>query len=154
MDPGNWGTDLQAGSKFGHRLIWVLLMSNLMALLLQSLATRLGVITGRDLAQACREGYPRRTVYGLWVLTEIAIAATDLAEVIGTIIALKLLFGVPYLFGLAICAGDTFLLLLLQRRGIRMLELLTLALVATIAGSFVFEIVLARPDWAQMVRGF
>src|SRR5689334_19707077 len=84
MDPGNWGTDLQAGSKFGHRLLWVLLMSNLMALLLQSLATRLGVITGRDLAQACREGYPRATVYGLWLLTEIAIAATDLAEVIGT----------------------------------------------------------------------
>jgi manganese transport protein len=154
MDPGNWGTDLAAGSQFKYRLLWVLLMSNLMALLLQTLATRLGVVTGRDLAQACRDTYPRRTVFGLWGLTEIAIAATDLAEVIGTIIALKLLFGLPYLWGLAIAAGDTFLLLALQRRGIRLLELVTLALVAVIGGSFVFEIILARPDWAQMVRGF
>ena len=119
MDPGNWGTDLQAGSKFGHRLLWVLLMSNLMALLLQSLATRLGVITGRDLAQACRESYPRVGVYALWILAEIAIAACDLAEVIGTIIALKLLFGLPYLYGLLVCAADTFLLLALQKRGVR-----------------------------------
>lgn len=154
MDPGNWGTDLEAGSKYGHRLLWVLLMSNLMALLLQGLATRLGVVAGRDLAQACRESYPRRTVFGLWVLTEIAIAATDLAEVIGTIIALKLLFGIPYLIGLAIAAADTLLLLALQRRGVRLLELLTLALVAVIAGSFVVEIVLARPDWAGVLRGF
>src|SRR3954454_7891472 len=100
MDPGNWGTDLSAGAQFRHRLLRVLLMSNLMALLLQPLATRLGVVTGRDLAQACREAYPRRTVRGLWGLTEIAIAATDLAEVIGTIIALKLLFHLPYLAGL------------------------------------------------------
>jgi manganese transport protein len=154
MDPGNWGTDLSAGSQFGYRLIWVLLASNLMALLLQTLATRLGVVTGRDLAQACRETYPRGTAVGLWVLTEVAIAATDLAEVIGTIIGLKLLFGVPYLWGLVIAAGDTFLLLAVQRRGIRLLELLTLALVGVIAGSFVFEIVLARPDWAGVVRGF
>src|SRR5262249_31231810 len=110
MDPGNWGTDLEAGSKFGPRLLWVLLMSNMMALLLQGLATRLGVVAGRDLAQACRESYPRRTVFALWALTEIAIAATDLAEVIGTIIALKLLFNVPYLLGLAIAATDTLLL--------------------------------------------
>jgi manganese transport protein len=154
MDPGNWGTDLEAGSRYGHRLIWVLLMSNLMALLLQGLATRLGVVAGRDLAQACRESYPRRTVFGLWILTEIAIAATDLAEVIGTIIALKLLFGIPYLIGLAVAAGDTLLLLALQRRGVRLLELLTLGLVAVIAGSFVIEIVLARPDWAGVLRGF
>ena len=120
MDPGNWGTDLEAGSKFGHRLIWVLLMSNLMALLLQGLASRLGIVAGRDLAQACRESYPRRTVFALWLLTEIAIAATDLAEVIGTIIALKLLFNVPYLLGLAIAATDTLLLLALQRRGVRL----------------------------------
>jgi manganese transport protein len=153
MDPGNWGTDLAAGSQFKFRLLWVLLMSNLMALLLQTLATRLGVVTGRDLAQACRETYPRRTVFGLWGLTEVAIAATDLAEVIGTIIALKLLFGLPYLWGLAIAAGDTFLLLALQRRGIRLLELLTLGLVGVIAGSFVFEMILARPDWAEAVRG-
>lgn len=154
MDPGNWGADLEAGSKYGHRLIWVLLMSNLMALLLQGLAARLGVVTGRDLAQACRESYPRATVFGLWVLCEIAIAATDLAEVIGTIIALKLLFNIPYLLGLAIAATDTLLLLALQRRGVRLLELLTLVLVAVIAGSFVFEIVLARPDWASVLRGF
>src|SRR5947209_20173871 len=154
MDPGNWGTDLAAGSQFGHRLLWVLLMSNLMALLLQTLATRLGVVTGHDLAQAGRETYPRQTVFGLWGLTEIAIAATDLAEVIGTIIGLKLLFGVPYLWGLAIAAGDTFLLLALQRRGIRLLELLTLGLVGVIGGSFLFEIVLARPDWAAVAGGF
>jgi manganese transport protein len=154
MDPGNWGTDLQAGSKFGHQLLWVLLLSNLMALLLQGLATRLGVVTGQDLAQACRASYGRGTVIGLWVLTEIAIAATDLAEVIGTIIALKLLFGLPYLAGLAIAAADTFLLLALQRRGVRLLELLTLGLVAVIAGSFFVEIVLARPDWSAVVRGF
>jgi manganese transport protein len=154
MDPGNWGADLEAGSKYGHRLLWVLLMSNLMALLLQGLATRLGVVTGRDLAQACRESYPRSTVSFLWVLTEIAIAATDLAEVIGTIIALKLLFGLPYLAGLAVAATDTLLLLALQRRGVRLIELVTFGLVAIIAGSFVVEIVLARPDWAAVVRGF
>jgi manganese transport protein len=153
MDPGNWGTDLLAGSSFGHRLLWVLLMSNLMALLLQSLATRLGVVTGRDLAQACRESYPRATAVGLWVLCEVAIAATDLAEVIGTIIALKLLFNLPYLAGLAVAAGDTLLLLALQRRGVRLLELLTLGLVGVIAVSFVFEIALARPDWAAVARG-
>src|SRR5262245_57409607 len=143
MDPGNWGTDLAAGSQFNYRLLWVLLMSNLMALLLQTLATRLGVVAGRDLAQACRESYPKKTAWGLWVLCEVAIAATDLAEVIGTIIALKLLFGLPYLWGLAIAAADTFLLLALQRRGVRLIELLTLALIAVIAGSFVFEIALA-----------
>ncbi|MFO0879882.1 MAG: Nramp family divalent metal transporter [Gemmataceae bacterium] len=154
MDPGNWGTDLAAGSKYGYQLLWVLLMSNLMALLLQTLATRLGVVTGRDLAQACRERYPRRTGIGLWLLAEIAIIATDLAEVIGTIVGLKLLLGVPYLWGLGVCALDTFLLLLLQRRGVRLLELITLALVAIIAGSFFYEIVLARPDLAQVLRGF
>ena len=154
MDPGNWGTDLEAGSKYGHRLLWVLLMSNLIAFLLQCLASRLGIVAGRDLAQACRESYPRRTVFALWLLTEIAIAATDLAEVIGTIIALKLLFNVPYLPGLAIAATDTLLLLALQRRGVRLLELLTLALVGAIAASFFVELVLARPDWASVLRGF
>src|SRR5579883_2632149 len=134
MDPGNWGTDLQAGSTFGYRLVWVLLLSNLMAVLLQSLSTRLGVVTGHDLAQECRQSYPRPAVAGLWMLTEIAIAATDLAEIIGTVIALKLLFGLPYLWGLVVAAGDTFLLLALQRRGVRLLELLTLTLVAVIAG--------------------
>jgi manganese transport protein len=154
MDPGNWGTDIEAGSRFGYTLLWVLLMSNLMAVLLQTLATRLGVVTGRDLAQASRETYPRPTAVALWVLCEVAIAACDLAEVIGTVIALKLLFDLPYLAGLVIAAADTFLLLALQRRGIRLLELVTLALVAVIAGSFIFEIVLSRPDWAEVVRGF
>jgi manganese transport protein len=154
MDPGNWGTDIEAGSSYGYRLLWVLLMSNVMALLLQGLATRLGVVTGRDLAQACRECYPRRTVFGLWVLCEIAIAATDLAEVIGTIIALKLLFNLPYGWGLVVAAGDTFLLLALQRRGVRALELVTLLLVAVIGGSFVIEIILARPNPAEVARGF
>lgn len=154
MDPGNWGTDLAAGSEFRYRLLWVLLASNLMALLLQTLATRLGVVTGRDLAQACRDSYPRRTVWGLWGLTEVAIAATDLAEVIGTIIGLKLLFGVPYGWGLLICTADTFVLLALQRRGVRLLELITLALVGTIAVCFVVEIVLAKPAWGELIRGF
>lgn len=154
MDPGNWGTDIEGGSKYGYRLMWVLVMSNMMAVLLQTLATRLGIVTGRDLAQACRESYPRPAAFALWVLCEIAIAACDLAEVIGTVIALKLLFGVPYLGGVLIAAADTFLLLALQRRGVRLLELVTLALVAIIAGSFCIEIILARPDWAGVVRGF
>jgi manganese transport protein len=153
MDPGNWGTDLEAGSKFGYRLLWVLAASNLMAILLQGLSTRLGVVMGRDLAQACRDVYPRWTAVGLWVLTEIAIAATDLAEVIGTVVALKLLFGLPYLAGLAIAAGDTLLLLALQRRGVRLLELLTLALVGVIAVSFVIELSLGERDWMALVQG-
>lgn len=154
MDPGNWGTDIQAGSSFGHRLVWVLLMSNLMALLLQSLATRLGVVAGRDLAQACRESYPKSAAFALWVLCEVAIAATDLAEVIGTIIGLKLLFGLPYLGGLVVAAADTFILLAIQRRGVRLLELLTLILVAVVGGSFAVEFFLIDTDWAGVVRGF
>lgn len=154
MDPGNWGTDIEGGSKYGYRLMWVLLMSNLLAVLLQTLASRLGIVTGRDLAQACRESYPRPAAFALWILCEIAVAACDLAEVIGTVIALKLLFGVPYLWGVVVAAADTFLLLALQRRGVRLLELVTLALVAIIAGSFCIEIFLARPDWAGVVRGF
>jgi manganese transport protein len=154
MDPGNWGTDIAAGSKFGYRLMWVLLLSNFMAVLLQTLATRLGVVTGRDLAQACRDSYPRPAAFGLWILCEIAIAACDLAELIGTIIALKLLFNLPYQWGLLIGAADTFILLALQRRGVRLLELVTLFLIAVIACSFCIEIFLARPDWAAVVRGF
>ncbi len=154
MDPGNWATDLEAGSKFGHRLLWVLLMSNVMAVLLQSLATRLGIVTGRDLAQACRDSYPRRAVWALWGLAEIAIAACDLAEVIGIVIALNLLFGLPYLWGLAVAACDTFVLLAAQRRGVRLLEVLTLLFIGVIGLSFVVEIVLARPDWAGVAGGF
>jgi manganese transport protein len=153
METGKWATDLKAGSAFQYRLLWVLLLSNLMALLLQSLATRLGVVNGRDLAQACRESYPRPTTFALWILTEIAIAATDLAEVIGTVIALNLLFHIPYMWGLVIAAADTFILLALQKRGIRLLELVTLSLVGIIAISFFVEIVLARPDWAAAARG-
>jgi manganese transport protein len=153
MDPGNWATDIEAGSKFGHRLVWVLLMSNLMAVLLQSLAARLGVVTGRDLAQACRESYPRRVVWALWLLAEVAIAACDLAEVIGIVIALNLLFGLPYLWGLLVAGCDTLLLLALQKRGVRLLEALTLLMIAVIAASFVIEIVLARPDWLAVAHG-
>jgi manganese transport protein len=154
MDPGNWGTDIEGGAKYGYTLLWVLALSNLMAVLLQTLATRLGVVTGQDLAQACRTAYPRQAVALLWVLCEVAIAATDLAEVIGAVIALKLLFHIPYLVGLLIAAGDTFVLLALQRRGVRLLEVVTLLLIAIIAGSFVAEIALARPDWAAVIRGF
>jgi manganese transport protein len=152
MDPGNWGADLEAGSRFGYRLLWVLVLSNLMAVLLQSLATRLGVVTGRDLAQACRDAYPRWTAVGLWLLTEVAIAATDLAEVIGTVVALKL-FGVPYLVGLVIAAGDTLLLLAVQRRRVRLLELLTLALVGVIAVSFAVELFKADHRWRELLHG-
>jgi manganese transport protein len=153
MDPGNWGTDIKAGSDFGYRLLWVLLLSNLMAVLLQTLSARLGVVAGQDLAQACRSAYPRGAAVALWLLCEVAIAATDLAEIIGAIIALKLLFGLPYLWGLVIAAGDTFLLLALQRRGVRLLEAVTLLLVAIIAGSFVVEIWLARPVWTDVAGG-
>jgi manganese transport protein len=154
MDPGNWATDLEAGSKYGYVLLWVLLLSNFMALLLQSLSARLGIVTGRDLAQTCRANYPRPAVIALWILCEIAIIACDLAEVIGTIIALKLLFNLPYAWGLAIAAADTFLLLALQRRGVRVLELVTLGLIAIIAGSFLIEICLAHHDWWAMLQGF
>jgi len=154
MDPGNWATDLEAGSKYGYILLWVLLLSNFMALLLQSLSARLGIVTGRDLAQTCRASYPRPAVVALWLLCEIAIIACDLAEVIGTIIALKLLFGLPYAYGLAIAAADTFLLLALQRRGVRLLELVTLGLIAIIAGSFFIEICLGHHDWWAMIQGF
>jgi manganese transport protein len=154
MDPGNWATDIEAGSRFGYRLLWVLLLSNLLAVLLQTLATRLGIVTGRDLAQACRENYPRWTGVCLYVLCEVAIAACDLAEVIGTLIALNLLFSLPYIWGLAVAAADTFLLLALQRRGIRVLELVTLALIGVIGGSFLVEIVLARPNWLEVMGGF
>lgn len=154
MDPGNWATDLEGGARFGYALIWVLLMSNLMAVLLQTLAARLGVVTGHDLAQACRAEYSPPVNYALWALAEVAIAATDLAEVLGTIIALKLLFDIPLLWGCLITALDTFLLLWLQRLGIRKLEAFILALVATIGACFLVQIVLARPDLGEVARGF
>jgi manganese transport protein len=153
MDPGNWATDLEGGARFGYSLVWVLLMSNIMAVLLQTLAARLGVVTGHDLAQACRAEYSRGLNAVLWVLAEVAIAATDLAEILGTIIALKLLFNLPLLWGCLITAFDTFLLLYLQRWGMRQMEAVILALVATIGGCFVVQIFLARPDLAGIVSG-
>src|SRR5271165_5316640 len=153
MDPGNWATDLEGGARFGYTLIWVLLMSNLMAILLQTLAARLGVVTGHDLAQACRAEYSRSLNAVLWVLAEVAIAATDLAEILGTIIALKLLFGLPLLWGCLITAFDTFLLLYLQRWGMRQMEAVILALVATIGGCFLVQIFLARPDVGGIFLG-
>src|SRR3954470_20058300 len=153
MDPGNWATDLEGGARFGYALIWVLLMSNAMAVLLQTLSARLGVVTGHDLAQACRAEYSPRVNAVLWLLAEVAIAACDLAEVLGTIIALKLLFNMPLLWGCAVTALDTFLLLWLQRFGMRKMEAIILVLVVTIGGCFLVQIFMARPDAAGIVGG-
>ena len=154
MDPGNWATDLAGGSQFGYTLIWVLLMSNLMALLLQSLSARLGIVRRRDLAQANREVYPRPVNFALYVLAEIAIAATDLAEVLGMAIGLQLLTGIPLIWGVLITVLDTFLLLLLQRLGMRKMEAFIIGLVFIIGVSFLIEIILAKPDPAEIVKGF
>ena len=154
MDPGNWATDLEGGARFGYALLWVLLMSNLMAVLLQTLSARLGVVTGHDLAQACRAEYSRRVTAVLWILAEVAIAATDLAEVVGTIIALKLLFNINMLWGCLITAFDTFLLLWLQKWGMRRMEAVILALVATIGTCFLIQVIWARPDPSGMLHGF
>ncbi|MEJ2660627.1 MAG: Nramp family divalent metal transporter, partial [Desulfobacteraceae bacterium] len=154
MDPGNWATDIEGGARFGYMLIWVLLMSNIMALLLQTLCTRLGIVTGLDLAQGCRREYSRPLNFFLWLLAEVAIAATDLAEVLGTIVGLNLLFGLPLLWGCAVTAMDTFLLLALQRLGMRKMEAFIVMLVATIGGCFFIEVYLARPDWGGIAAGF
>jgi manganese transport protein len=154
MDPGNWATDLAGGSKFGYKLIWVLLMSNLMALLLQSLSARLGIVRGRDLAQANRETYPRSINLMLYVLAEIAIAACDLAEVLGMAIGIQLLTGLPLIWGVLITVLDTFLFLLLQRLGMRKMEAFIIALVAIIGLSFLTEIILAKPDLGEVAAGF
>jgi manganese transport protein len=154
MDPGNWATDLAGGSQFGYKLIWVLLMSNLMALLLQSLSARLGIVRGRDLAQANRETYPRYVNYALYGLAEIAIAATDLAEILGLAIGIQLLTGLPLIWGVLITVLDTFLFLLLQRLGIRKMEAFIICLVAIIGLSFLVEIILAKPDLGEVAVGF
>ena len=154
MDPGNWATDIEGGARFGYALIWVILMSNLMALVLQTLSARLGIVTGYDLAQGCRREYPRPVNLFLWFLAEIAIAATDLAEVIGTIIGLNLLFGLPLLWGAAITAFDTFLLLLIQRLGVRRMEAFIVMLIGTIGACFVIEIFFAEPNWSAVAEGF
>src|SRR5258706_12184227 len=154
MDPGNWATDLAGGSKYGYTLIWVLLMSNLMALLLQSLSARLGIVRGRDLAQANRETYPRYMNFILWVLAEIAIAACDLAEVLGMAIGIQLLTGLPLIWGVSITVLDTFLLLYLQRLGIRKMEAFIIALIGVIGVCFLINIIIAQPQLFEMLRGF
>lgn len=154
MDPGNWATDLAGGSKFGYSLIWVLLMSNLMALLLQSLSARLGIVRGRDLAQANRETYPKYINLVLYVLAEIAIAACDLAEVLGMAIGIQLLTGIPLLYAVLITVFDTFIFLLLQRLGMRKMEAFIIGLVAVIGLSFLTEIILAKPNFGQVAKGF
>ncbi|HOZ69290.1 MAG TPA: Nramp family divalent metal transporter [Chitinophagaceae bacterium] len=154
MDPGNWATDLAGGSQFHYKLIWVLLMSNLMALLLQSLSARLGIVRGRDLAQANRETYPRYINYALYGLAEIAIAATDLAEILGMAIGIQLLTGLPLIWGVLITVLDTFLFLLLQRMGMRKMEAFIIALIAIIGLSFLTEIILAKPDLREVAKGF
>ncbi len=154
MDPGNWATDLAGGSRFGYTLLAVILMSNLMAILLQGLAAKLGIVTGRDLAQACRDHYSRPVALALWVLCEIAIAACDLAEVIGSAIGLNLLFGIPLPWGIALTALDVLLILYLQNKGFRLVEALVVTLIATIAACFLFEIFISRPDLEGIARGF
>jgi len=153
MDPGNWATDLEGGARFGYTLLWVLLMSNLLAILLQTLSARLGIATGRDLAQACRETYPRPITIALWVLCEIAIAACDLAEVLGAAIGLNLLFHIPLLIGVLLTAADTLLLLWFQGMGIRFIEAFILSLIAVMAGCFFIEILLAKPVASQVLTG-
>jgi manganese transport protein len=153
MDPGNWATDLAGGARFGYTLLSVILISNLMAILLQALALKLGIVTGRDLAQACRDHYSRPVSFALWVLCEIAIAACDLAEVIGSAIALNLLFGIPLVWGVCLTALDVLLILLLQHKGFRYLEAFVIALVATIGVCFAVELSMARPALAEVLGG-
>lgn len=154
MDPGNWATDLAGGSKYNYALLFVILLSNLMAILLQSLAVRLGIVTGRDLAQACRDHFSRPVSFGLWVLCEIAIAACDLAEVIGSAIALNLLFHIPLIWGVCLTALDVLLVLFLQQRGFRMIEALVITLIGTIGLCFGLEVLFARPSLLGIAHGF
>ena len=154
MDPGNWATDLAAGSQFNYTLLSVVLISNLMAIVLQGLSSKLGIVTGRDLAQACRDHYSPPVAFAQWILCEIAIAACDLAEVIGTAIALNLLFGIPMPWGIAITALDVFLILYLQNKGFRLVEALVVALIGTVGLCFLFEIIISSPEWGPVLRGF
>jgi manganese transport protein len=154
MDPGNWATDIGGGSKFGYTLLSVILISNLMAMFLQALSAKLGIARGRDLAQACREHYSRRTGLFLWVVCEIAIAACDLAEVLGSAVALKLLFGLPLLAGVLITAFDVLIVLALQGRGFRLVEAFVVTLIGSIAACFAYEIFFAHPLWREAAIGF
>ncbi len=154
MDPGNWATDLEGGSKFGYALIWVLLASNIAAIVLQRLAARLGIVTGRDLAQSCRDYYPRSVNYTLWVLAEIGIVACDLAEVLGGAIGINLLFGIPLLWGVVITGFDALLFLAIQNFGVRKFESFVLSLIVVIGLCFVFEIYWSAPQWGAVAKGF
>ena len=154
MDPGNWATDLAGGSQFGYTLLSVILISNLMAILLQSLCAKLGIVTGRDLAQACRDHYSKPVSVVLWLLCEAAICACDLAEVVGSAIALNLLFGIPLVWGVCITALDVLLVMFLQNKGFRYIEALVVTLIVTIGGCFLAEIIFSRPDVAAVLGGF
>jgi len=154
MDPGNWATDLAAGSRFNYSLLSVIMISNLMAILLQSLAVKLGIVSGRDLAQACRDHFSRPVSFGLWVLCEVAIAACDLAEVIGSAIALELLFGIPLIWGVCITALDVLLVLFLQNRGFRYIEAVVITLVSVVGFCFGLEVIFSRPEFREIARGF
>src|SRR6187549_3002646 len=154
MDPGNWATDLAGGARYGYTLLSVILISNLMAILLQALAVRLGIATGRDLAQACRDSYSKPVTIGLWILCEIAIAACDLAEVIGAAIALNLLFGLPLIWGVCLTALDVLIVLFLQHKGFRYVEALVVALIISIAVCFAAEIWFAAPAMGDVAAGF
>ncbi|MBL8238024.1 MAG: Nramp family divalent metal transporter [Bryobacterales bacterium] len=153
MDPGNWATDLEGGSRFGYKLLWVLVVSNAMAILLQTLSARLGIVTRRDLAQACREAYPRPVSFALWILCEIAIAATDLAEVLGAAIALNLLFGLPLLWGVLLTAVDSFFILYLLKLGVQKFEWIVRCLILGIGACFAIELFLAKPSWGAVAVG-
>src|SRR5882762_9340087 len=154
MDPGNWATDIGGRAKFGYTLLSVILISNVMAMILQALSAKLGIATGRDLAQACRESYSRPVAIGLWIVCEIAIAACDLAEVLGSAVALKLLFGLPLLAGVVITALDVLIVLALQGRGFRLIEAFVITLIASIAACFAYEIFFAQPIWREAAVGF
>jgi len=153
MDPGNWATDLEGGARYGYRLLWVVLLSNLMAILLQTLCVRLGLVTGKDLAQACRQQFRKPAAIALWILCELAIVACDLAEVIGSAIALQLLFGIPLIIGVGITTFDVLVLLGLSKFGFRKLEAIVITLVATVAGCFLFQTFLAKPDFVMVSKG-
>ena len=154
MDPGNWATDLAGGARFGYSLLWIIMLSNLMAILLQHLCIKLGVVTGRDLAQACRDHYPRPIAWFLWILAELAIAATDLAEVVGSAIGLQLLFGIPLIWGCLITSVDVLVVLFLQNRGFRYIEALVFTLVATVGLCFLAELIFSKPELGAVLGGF
>src|SRR5262252_10361053 len=154
MDPGNWATDLAGGARFGYSLLAVIMISNLMAILLQHLCIKLGIVTGRDLAQACRDHYPRPLVWFLWILCELAIAACDLAEVVGSAIGLQLLFRIPLVWGCIITASDVMLVLYLQTKGFRYIEAVVITLIAIIGGCFAAELIFSKPSLMGVAMGF